>query len=163
MMNLQQKLGQLEKRLQRLVEGRPAAGVAEPPQPPRTAEIEDTRALPVAQPSPPPGRPAEAFLIVAGEQVFPLTQPVINIGRSTANHLVIADGRVSRQHAQLRSIGGRYILFDLEATGGTFVNGQRVAQTMLFPGDVISLAGVEIIFGGEPSIQAGATREIPLE
>jgi pSer/pThr/pTyr-binding forkhead associated (FHA) protein len=38
-------------------------------------------------------------------------------------------------------------LFDLNSTGGTFVNGQRTSQTVLYPGDVISLAGVALIFG----------------
>jgi pSer/pThr/pTyr-binding forkhead associated (FHA) protein len=39
------------------------------------------------------------------------------------------------------------VLFDLNSTGGTFVNGQRTSQTVLYPGDVISLAGVALIFG----------------
>jgi pSer/pThr/pTyr-binding forkhead associated (FHA) protein len=61
--------------------------------------------------------------------------------------LVIDDPRVSRNHAQLRAIKGRFVLFDLNSTGGTFVNGQRTSQTVLYPGDVISLAGVALIFG----------------
>jgi pSer/pThr/pTyr-binding forkhead associated (FHA) protein len=63
------------------------------------------------------------------------------------NQLVIDDPRVSRSHAQLRAIKGRYILFDLNSTGGTFVNGQRTNQSILYPGDVISLSGVPLIFG----------------
>ncbi len=91
--------------------------------------------------------PSNAFLIVDGVKVFPLDKPVINIGRRMDNHLVIDDPRVSRNHVQLRSIKGRFVLFDLNSTGGTYVNGQRANQTVLYPGDVISMAGVPLIFG----------------
>lgn len=91
--------------------------------------------------------PRNAFLIVDGVKVFPLLETVINIGRRLDNQLVIDDPRVSRNHAQLRAIKGRYVIFDLNSTGGTFVNGQRTSQSVLYPGDVISMAGVPLIFG----------------
>jgi pSer/pThr/pTyr-binding forkhead associated (FHA) protein len=91
--------------------------------------------------------PENAFLIVEGVKVYPLKQAVINIGRRLDNMVVVDDPRVSRNHAQLRSINGRFVVFDLNSTGGTFVNGQRASQSVLYPGDVISLAGVTLIFG----------------
>jgi pSer/pThr/pTyr-binding forkhead associated (FHA) protein len=91
--------------------------------------------------------PEDAYLIIEGVKVFQLDQAVVNIGRRVENTLVIDDPRVSRNHAQLRAIKGRYVLFDLNSTGGTFINGQRANQTVLYPGDVISLAGVSLIFG----------------
>jgi len=91
--------------------------------------------------------PQNAFLIVDGVKVFPLLESVVNIGRRLYNKLVIDDPRISRNHAQLRAIKGRYVIFDLNSTGGTFVNGQRTSQSVLYPGDVISLAGVPLVFG----------------
>ncbi|MFN8412680.1 MAG: FhaA domain-containing protein [Anaerolineales bacterium] len=91
--------------------------------------------------------PENAFLIVEGVKVFPLVDSVVNIGRRLDNQLIIDDPRVSRNHAQLRAIKGRFVVFDLNSTGGTFVNGQRTSQSVLYPGDVISLAGVALIFG----------------
>lgn len=91
--------------------------------------------------------PENAFLIIEGVKVHQLSDSVVNIGRRLENQLVIDDPRVSRNHAQLRAIKGRFVLFDLNSTGGTFVNGQRTSQTVLYPGDVISLAGVALIFG----------------
>lgn len=93
------------------------------------------------------GIPENAFLIIEGVKVHPLNESVVNIGRRLENQLVIDDPRVSRNHAQLRAIKGRFVLFDLNSTGGTYVNGQRTSQTVLYPGDVISLAGVALIFG----------------
>ena len=98
-----------------------------------------------------PALPENAFLIVNGTDVFTLTKSVVNIGRRSDNQLVIDDVRVSRLHAQLRATKGRYIIFDLDSTGGTFVNDQRIVQSILFPGDVISLAGVPIVFGQDTS------------
>ena len=91
--------------------------------------------------------PSNAFLIVGGTQVVPLNSSVINIGRRLDNHIIIDDPRVSRAHAQLRIVRERFVLFDLNSSGGTFVNGQRADQSVLYPGDVISLAGVTLIFG----------------
>ena len=91
--------------------------------------------------------PENSFLIVEGVKIYPLNLQVVNIGRRLDNQLVIDDPRVSRNHAQLRAIKGRFVVFDLNSTGGTFVNGQRTSQSVLYPGDVISLAGVALIFG----------------
>src|SRR5215212_9598569 len=107
--------------------------------------------------------PENAFLIVEGVKVHPLTESVVNIGRRLENQLVIDDPRVSRNHAQLRAIKGRFVLFDLNSTGGTFVNGQRTSQTVLYPGDVISLAGVALIFGQDnPPSRSDTSNTSPL-
>lgn len=108
--------------------------------------------------------PENAFLIVEGVRVYPLKLPVINIGRRLENQLVIDDPRISRNHAQLRAINGRFVLFDRNSTGGTFVNSQRTNQTVLYPGDVISLAGVALIFGQDnPPPRPDLTDTSPLQ
>ncbi len=86
------------------------------------------------------------FFILAGSNIIPLNLPVMNIGRRLNNQISIDDERVSRNHAQVRITKGRFMIFDLNSTGGTFVNGKRINQSILFPGDVISLAGVTLIF-----------------
>ncbi|MCE1254676.1 MAG: FHA domain-containing protein [Anaerolineae bacterium] len=91
--------------------------------------------------------PVEAYLIVDGGEFFPLQKPVINIGRRTDNHLVINDPRVSRAHCQLRIVHNVYVLFDLNSTGGTYVNNIRINRQSLKGGDVISLGGVQLIYG----------------
>lgn len=103
--------------------------------------------------------PANAFLIVDGTAIFPLRQAVVNIGRRSDNHLVIDDPRVSRAHAQLRVIHGHYVIFDLNSTGGTLVNGQRISQCTLKPGDVISIAGIPVIYGEDVTVSKGETGE----
>lgn len=126
----------------------------------------DTAALknPTVDPEKPvESTPPNAFLIVNGVDTFPLRGPVTNIGRRLDNHLSIDDPRVSRRHAQLRVIRGQFILFDLNSTGGTYVNGQRISQINLNPGDVISLAGVALIFGQDtpPSSKSAVSKTLP--
>ncbi len=94
--------------------------------------------------------PAGAFLIVEGKRHFPLTQPVIRIGRRHDNDLVLSDPHVSRKHAEVRLVAGRYVLVDLGSTGGTYVNGRQIKQHILDPGDVISIAVVQLIYGEDP-------------
>ncbi|MEW5872432.1 MAG: FhaA domain-containing protein [Chloroflexota bacterium] len=91
--------------------------------------------------------PRTAFLVVDGTRIFSLSKTIVNIGRSAENQLIIDDPRVSRLHAQLRLVNGRYRIFDLDSRGGTWVNGKRVRQHTLFPGDVVSLAGVPLVYG----------------
>jgi hypothetical protein len=105
--------------------------------------------------------PEGSFLIVNGIHIFPLEQAVVNIGRRPDNHLIVDDPRVSRLHAQLRLIRGRYIIFDLDSTGGTWVNGQRVRQQILISGDVISLSGVPVIFGQDSRALSETQEYIP--
>jgi hypothetical protein len=71
--------------------------------------------------------------------------PVL-IGRDPQNDLVLDDRRVSRKHAEVRLRLGRYTLYDLQSTNGTYVNGRRVAERVLDDGDKISIGGLEIVF-----------------
>ena len=90
--------------------------------------------------------PLNAFFVIDGVKIYPLVRAVINIGRRLENDLVIDDPRVSRNHAQLRAVEGNYVLFDRNSTGGTFVNGSRVSETIIYPNDSISLGGIILTY-----------------
>lgn len=103
---------------------------------------------PVGEPEPATETPPEgAFLIVDGSKHFPLDRPLVNIGRRLDNHLVLEDPHVSRRHAQLRVRGSRFILYDLNSTAGTRVNGKQVQEWVLQPGDVVTMGTVQLIYG----------------
>ena len=86
-----------------------------------------------------------AYLIVNSE-VFPIKSQLTNLGRKLDNHIVLNDPRVSRNHAQIRVMESQFILLDLNSTGGTLVNGKKISKSVLYSGDSISLAGLEIKF-----------------
>jgi hypothetical protein len=101
---------------------------------------------------------AGAFLVVEGKRHFPLLKSTVNIGRLADNDLVLDDPHVSRHHAQLRAEAGHYRIIDLQSTVGTWVNGRLVADHLLRPGDVISIARrVELIYGEDPEGPPDAT------
>ncbi len=101
--------------------------------------------IPITETKMPFGDHWRVFLIADGKE-FPLHGPIFNLGRRETNDLVIPDGRVSRLHAQIRIADGNITIFDLDSTGGTFVNNNRVRSQSLKPGDVISLGGYPLIF-----------------
>ena len=51
---------------------------------------------------------------------------IVRLGRASDNDVVIANQRVSRYHAQLRWIESSWLVYDLDSTNGTWVDGQRV-------------------------------------
>ncbi|MCC6177831.1 MAG: DUF3662 domain-containing protein [Chloroflexi bacterium] len=73
-----------------------------------------------------------------------LDQPETAIGRALDNDLVVADGRVSRYHAQIRREPRGYVVRDLGSTNGTSVAGQRVTEECLVDGDDVSLGGYRL-------------------
>jgi pSer/pThr/pTyr-binding forkhead associated (FHA) protein len=109
---------------------------------------------------PAPRTAPRAFLILDGRNTVVLEQPVVALGRRPDNDIVVEDGRVSRTHAQLRLRFGHYVVYDLGSTAGTYVNGSRVEECVLRPGDVISLGGVAIIYG-EDSAEGEADGSLP--
>jgi hypothetical protein len=104
-------------------------------------------ALPSDRASDDPAPGTRPFLILEGQRHITLTGATVSLGRHLDNDVIVDDSRVSRRHAQLRRRYGRYVIYDLGSMGGTSVNGYPVQECVLEAGDVISLAGVNIIYG----------------
>jgi pSer/pThr/pTyr-binding forkhead associated (FHA) protein len=68
------------------------------------------------------------------------------IGRSRECDLVIQDPNVSRRHAELRRDEDGWRLVDLGSTNGVKVNGRRVEQTALRPGDRVTIGVTDMSF-----------------
>jgi pSer/pThr/pTyr-binding forkhead associated (FHA) protein len=69
-----------------------------------------------------------------------LTGEPLSIGRSREADIPLLDDKVSRVHCGIRLSDGEFYLKDLKARNGTFVNGQRVEDTVkLKPGDRIQV------------------------
>lgn len=79
-------------------------------------------------------------------QVFPLSGTAV-IGREPTNGVPLdRDHTASRRHAQISEQGGAYVIQDLGSANGTFVNGARVAEAPLRPGDEIGIGGSRFRF-----------------
>ena len=97
---------------------------------------------------------AHLALLVKGRisQSFPL-RGEIKLGREKDNTIVVADQKVSRHHATLRSINDTFIIHDEGSANGTYVNGVLIAQpTRLQNDDRVSLGDTTFLFTtGQPS------------
>jgi putative nucleotidyltransferase with HDIG domain len=83
------------------------------------------------------------------------------VGRDRENKLPIRSSAVSRHHAVVRGRDGDYYVEDLDSTNGTFLNGKRVRNAQISPGDKITIANIDILVEAGPS-PLGARRS-PLE
>lgn len=116
-----------------------------------TSDLTSTQTLP-AQPMAAAPALRHAYLMFPnppanGTASWRLQGALIHLGRRPDNDVPIDHPLVSRVHAQLRLRHGRYVLYDLNSRQGTWVNGQRVREWVLHPGDVIRLGAVDIIYG----------------
>ncbi len=82
-----------------------------------------------------PGQPVRAY---------PVRAASIRLGRGPENDLDLADTRVSRAHGLLSARQGGLVYSDLGSTNGSFVNGSRVAEVALGPGDVLRVGDTTI-------------------
>lgn len=86
---------------------------------------------------------------------FPLSRTRVRVGRGRSNELVLNDPSVSREHAELiASTDGRgWRVRDLDSTNGVAVNGTKVREQHLQPGDTITFGSCDLRFdrwaGGE--------------
>lgn len=95
--------------------------------------------------------PRQPFLIVDGRRQVSLTTEIVRVGRSRDNDVILDDRRVSRHHIELRwqPTLSKFLSVDLQSSGGTKLNAYPIQQCTLEAGDVLSLGGVEVIYGEE--------------
>jgi hypothetical protein len=91
----------------------------------------------------PPIADGRAMLVGGGRRVV-LSGSRFVIGRSRDSDLTLDDPNVSRRHAELRREDGAWVVADLASTNGVKVNGRRVAEHRLIPGDEITV-GLETL------------------
>jgi len=102
---------------------------------------------------------------------FPST-PIVRIGRSSDNQVVLYSAVVSRYHVELRQSGSTWEVIN-SGTNGTYVDGKRVTQMAIADGAVIRLArsgpNIQINLGADQSefslpqtvVQPKASDEMP--
>jgi serine phosphatase RsbU (regulator of sigma subunit) len=79
--------------------------------------------------------PALVFVQGSEQKNIVLNRTPFTVGRKVDKDLVIADPRVSRDHAQIMQEGVEFFLVDLGSKHGTYVNGERIQRQKLERGD----------------------------
>jgi DNA-binding SARP family transcriptional activator len=85
-------------------------------------------------------------VLVHGDQTVSLNRPVTTIGRRADRDVVLDDTQSSRLHAEIRVGPSGFTLVDLGSTNGTSVNGDRVREHVLRPGDEIVIGQTRLRF-----------------
>jgi hypothetical protein len=124
-------------------------GDKEPPQ----ADYGHTMVYTPDKATPPPRdfmeRPrGRGYITVDGKRHM-LAGERMTIGRSRECEILIDDPNVSRRHAEVRKTIEGWMIADLGSTNGVKVNGKRVHEEVLRPGDKITLGLIELEFDEE--------------
>jgi len=85
-------------------------------------------------------------LLVGGGRRNVLSGNRVVLGRSREADIVLQDPNVSRRHAELRREDGGWQIVDLGSTNGIKVNGRRVDNQPLRPGDQVTIGVTDLTF-----------------
>ncbi len=66
------------------------------------------------------------------------------IGRVEDNTFQIAEPSVSSHHCELLLKGSDIVVKDLDSTNGTFINGEKISESVLKPGQILRLGQIEM-------------------
>ncbi|MGK0442768.1 MAG: hypothetical protein ACJA0N_002587 [Pseudohongiellaceae bacterium] len=91
-------------------------------------------------------------------QMFPLKQHTV-LGRDSECDITIPGKHLSRRHAEIAISGNKLLVKDLGSSNGTFVNGKKVSEAELIPGDQIQFDVLTFTIEGPQEIDdLNATR-----
>src|SRR6058998_817183 len=83
------------------------------------------------------------------------------VGRVEDNSFQIPEASVSSHHAEILLRGNDVVIKDLNSTNGTFINGEKVTEAVLKPGQILRLGMIEMrLETADPSAAAAATKKV---
>ena len=88
---------------------------------------------------------------LGGGDPIPLLKTVLVVGRRESADIVLRFPNVSGSHCELSLVDGYWFVKDLASSNGTKVNGVRVSEKRLDPGDKLSVARHHFEITYEPS------------
>jgi predicted component of type VI protein secretion system len=89
-------------------------------------------------------------------RTYELNVEKTTVGRVEDNAFQIAEPSVSSHHAEIILKGNDVLVKDLNSTNGTFINGEKVTESVLKPGQVLKFGQVELRLEGKDG--AGAPK-----
>src|SRR6185312_2708865 len=66
------------------------------------------------------------------------------IGRVEDNTFQIVDASVSSHHCEILLRGSDVVIHDLGSTNGSFINGEKISESVLKPGQTLKLGQIEL-------------------
>jgi pSer/pThr/pTyr-binding forkhead associated (FHA) protein len=88
-------------------------------------------------------------------RTYELKTDKTTIGRVADNTFEIPEQSVSSHHCEIHLRGGEVHILDLDSSNGTFINGEKISDSVLKPGQILRLGTIEM------RLEAGATAPSP--
>ena len=95
---------------------------------------------------------------VGGGDPIPLLGTPLVVGRRESSDIVLRFPNVSGRHCELCIVDGYWVVKDLGSSNGVKINGTRVSEQRLEPGDTLSVAKHDFEVVYEPSRLGAVTR-----
>jgi pSer/pThr/pTyr-binding forkhead associated (FHA) protein len=95
-----------------------------------------------------PGLAGFALIVASGPRRglhWSLEEGTVEAGRNPEAGIFLDDVTVSRHHASFEVTDGRLVVRDLGSTNGTYVNGHRVEEARLDPGDEVIVGRFHLV------------------
>jgi pSer/pThr/pTyr-binding forkhead associated (FHA) protein len=77
---------------------------------------------------------------------FGLSDGTTTIGRHPDSDIFLDDVTVSRRHAEVRSVDGRFTVTDAGSLNGTYLNRERIEEAQLRNGDELQIGKFRLVF-----------------
>ena len=77
--------------------------------------------------------------------VVELSGTVVVIGRDPGCDIVLSDAKCSRRHAVVEDLPEGLVVRDSGSANGTYVNGKRIEQSRLEPGDRLTVGRIDLV------------------
>ncbi len=85
-------------------------------------------------------------------RTYELKAEKTTVGRLPDNTFSIPEASVSSHHAEILLRGSDVLIKDLNSTNGTFINGEKVSEAVVKPGQILRVGMVEMrLEAGEPA------------
>ena len=82
-------------------------------------------------------------------RTYELNVEKTTVGRVEDNAFQIAEPSVSSHHAEIILKGNDVVIKDLNSTNGTFINGEKITEAVLKPGQTLKFGQVELRLEGK--------------
>lgn len=113
--------------------------------------VSPSQSLVSAPPAPRVSQPApkkqQLYCLLAGGEEFLINKDNMVIGRSRTCDVVVPSAKVSRQHAGIAMVKGKFFIEDLGSANGVWRDGERISgRAEIHDGDVFSISEESLTF-----------------
>src|ERR1700731_2412149 len=97
------------------------------------------------------GMPAQLVALNNGPNIL-LDKPILLVGRHPECDIQIDSRKISRRHCCIAQVNDYLVVRDLDSTNGVRINGVRVVEGRLNPGDELTVGNhrYQVTWEGEP-------------